>query len=91
MRAPSDVLCLKRATEASPVLAQRSTQGKPVTWREGREGRTDAVSSSNAPGPEVARLRPCGEAGPWLGGRAGDDEAGMSRGRRHWPGLRKER
>lgn len=40
MRAPSDVLCLKRTTEASPVLAQRSTQGKPVTWREGREGWT---------------------------------------------------
>ena len=33
MRAPGDVLCLKRTTEASPVLAQRSTQGKPVTWR----------------------------------------------------------
>lgn len=57
---------------------------------EGRRGRTDAVSSSNAPGLEVARLRPCGEAGPWLGGRAGDGEAGMSRGRRHWPELRKE-
>ena len=55
------------------------------------EGRMDAVSSSDAPGLEVARLRPCGEAGPRLGGQAGDDEAGMSRGRRPWLELRKER
>lgn len=58
---------------------------------EGRQGRMDAVSASDAPGLEVARLRPCGEAGPWLGGRAGDDEAGMSRGRRPWLEFREER
>lgn len=83
------MLCLKRTTEASPVLAQRHS-GK-AGHVEGRQGRMDAVSSSDAPGLEVARLRPCGEAGPRLGGQAGDDEAGMSRGRRPWLELRKER